>query len=163
LLWLSPGASNRVEEPMTSNTPEDAITDLLVLAGVDRAERHRKRVDPPGVPVWATLEHLDIRRRTKRARHVRARLDALAAEGALRLARRNGMPVWGVTSAGRRRLTRARRAGKLPTLPEAPQPVAWREARAAAEAQIDGFREAVGEAVQQAALFARRGPRGAAF
>jgi hypothetical protein len=70
-----PGAYNRPEEPMTSNAHEHAITDVLMLAGVDRAEHHRKREDPPGVPVWTALEHLDIRRRTKRTRHVRARLD----------------------------------------------------------------------------------------
>jgi hypothetical protein len=73
----------------------------------------------------------------------------LEEAGLLERSRRHGMPVWALTDTGRRRLSRARRAGEAPVLPEAPQHVAWRQARAAAEAGIDGFSEAVGEGVLQ--------------
>jgi ribosome-binding protein aMBF1 (putative translation factor) len=131
-----------MEEPTMSNAPiDDAAPDVLVLAAVDRAERHRgSKVDPPGVPVWGVFGHLGVAARSRRARQVRERLDELVAAGALERLRRHGTTVWTVTRAGRRRLARARRAGRLPGLPESPQHRAWREARELAGERIDGFR-----------------------
>jgi hypothetical protein len=135
---------------MMSTFGEDALADVLVLAAVERAERHAGR-DTPGVPVLQVLAHLEIASRSRRARDVRARVDALARAGQLERTRRHGVAVWALTSTGRRRLARARRTGALPGLPESPQHRAWREARAAAVAGIDGLREqlrgALGEAV----------------
>jgi ribosome-binding protein aMBF1 (putative translation factor) len=47
--------------------------------------------------------------------------------------------MWVLTSRGRRRLSRARRAGTVPKLPESPQHRAWREARGLAEQRIVSF------------------------
>ena len=46
-----------------SSIPIYAVPDVLVLAAIDRAERHSGR-DTRGVPVWAVLKHLDIANRT---------------------------------------------------------------------------------------------------
>jgi ribosome-binding protein aMBF1 (putative translation factor) len=141
-----------MEEPMMSNTPvDDVVPDVLVLAAVDRAERHRlAKVDPPGVPVWGVFGHLGVAARSRRARQVRERLDELVATGALERLRRHGTTVWTMTKAGRRRLARARRVGRLPVLPESPQHRAWREARELAGEQIDGFRLDVLEELEHA-------------
>jgi ribosome-binding protein aMBF1 (putative translation factor) len=141
-----------MEEPMMSNTRvDDVVPDVLVLAAVDRAERHRRaKVDPPGVPVWGVFGHLGVAARSRRARTVRERLDELVATGALERLRRHGTTVWSVTRAGRRRLSRARRAGRLPVLPESPQHRAWREARELAGERIDGFRVDILEELEHA-------------
>jgi hypothetical protein len=128
--------------------PVDVVPDVLVLAGIDRAERHRPR-DTPGVPVWELLEHLGMPRRSKGARHVRSRLDALEAAGALVCSRRHGVLVWALSGRGRRRLGRARAAGRVPVLPESPQHRAWREARVLAAQEIERFRSGLGDAILQ--------------
>lgn len=125
-----------------SSPSEDTVTEVLVLAAIDRAERHSGR-DEPGVPLWGVLRHLEIASRTRRARQVRGRLEALEAAGLLERSRRHGVTVWALTSMGRRRLARAHRAGKVPALPESPQHRLWREAQAAAAQEIEPFRENV--------------------
>jgi hypothetical protein len=40
------------------NTPADVIPDVLVLAVMERAERHRAR-GHSDIPIWTILEHLD--------------------------------------------------------------------------------------------------------
>jgi ribosome-binding protein aMBF1 (putative translation factor) len=135
-----------MEEPM-SNTPADEVTDMLVLAAVDRAERHGDRATR-AVPIWEVLGHLGVAVRTRRARHVRVSLEALEASGSLELSRRHGVPVWVLTRSGRRRLSRARRAGRVPVLPESPQHRKWREARRLAEQRIEEFRAELGDAVE---------------
>ena len=135
-----------------SSAPVDVVvSDVLVLAAIDRAERHSSRGrEARGVPVWAVLRHLDVASRSKRAREVRAQLDALEAAGSLERSRRHGAVVWVLTSRGRRRLSRGRRAGRVPALPESPQHRAWREARGLAEHRIDEYRRGVLEAVEHA-------------
>jgi len=136
---------------MSKARVDDGVPVVLVLAAVDRAERHRvPKVDPRGVPVWSVLEHLGTPRRSRRAQAVRARLDELVATGSLECSRRHGVVVWSVTRAGRRRLARARRAGRLPVLPESPQHLAWRDAQELAGERIDGFRLGVLEEIEHA-------------
>lgn len=132
-----------------SNTPADEVPDLLVLAAIDRAERHGGRATK-GVPVWEVLAHLDVAGRTRRARHVRELVQALVVSGSLQHVRRRGVPVWALTSGGRRRLSRARRAGRVPVLPESPQHRRWREARTLAEQRIEGFQLELLDTVEHA-------------
>ena len=143
-----------------SNTPVDEVSDVLVLAAIDRAERHKER---KGAPIWEVLGHLDIAWRTKRARQVRALLEALETSGSLERSRRHNVIVWTITSKGRRRLSRARSAGRVPVLPESPQHRVWRESRALAEQRIEGFRLEVCDAIEDAeellALATRRRDR----
>jgi hypothetical protein len=137
---------------MTSTTPKhpaDAIPDDLILAAIDRAERHFGK-EIAGVPMWEITEHLSIGRRSAAARHVRSRLVALEAKGRLEPSRRNGISVWILTSSGRRRLRRAERAGDVPALPESPQHRRWREAHALAAQEIERMREGVRSTVDEA-------------
>jgi hypothetical protein len=125
------------------------IPDLLVLAAVDRAQRHRVR-SGEAVPSWQVLEHLDLARRSAAARELRALLAALEAAGVLASSRRHGVHVWQLTLDGRRSLTRAHRRGEVPALPESPQHRRWREARTLASEEIDRFRGDLRDALEHA-------------
>lgn len=138
---------------MMSRTTE-GVPDLLVLAAIDRAERH----DPAqrrGVPVWSVYEHLAVARRSGQARRIKAQIDALEGAGCVERLRRHGVATWAPTNTGRRRLTRARAAGEVPALPESPQHRRWREARTLAEQEIGGFREQLETDAQALAEFLR--------
>ena len=123
----------------TSARPS-AIPAELVLAAIERADRHRAR-DTHAVPAWAIFEHMGIARRSAAARHVRGRLEALQADGKIESVRLHSIPVWEITAAGRRYLQRERRAGIVPELPESPQHQAWRNARTLAGQEIERIRE----------------------
>ena len=112
-----------------------AIPDLLMLAAVDRAVRHR--ADKSAVPIYGVKEHLGL---PTRSLGVRVKLAALEQAGALQRKHVHGAQAWELSTTGRRRLQLARRAGDLPELPESPQHRAWRQARASAEAEIDSIR-----------------------
>lgn len=56
----------------------------------------------------------------------------------------------GITSAGRRALAQARTAGEWIELPESPQHRRWRHARSVAGERIDGFRQQVRAALDEA-------------
>ena len=101
--------------------------------------------------MWAITEHLSIGRRSAAARHVRSRLAALEAMGSLEPSRRHGIPVWALTSEGRRHLRRADRAGDVPVLPESPQHRRWRDASALAAQEIERMRSDVRSAVDEIA------------
>ncbi len=131
------------------STPKGSVPDDLVLAAIERAERHRAR-DTPGVPVWEVVEHLDIARRSGRGRNVRALLDVLVAAGLLVRSRRRGVSMWALTRAGRRRLRRAQATGGVAVLPESPQHRAWRKAQTLAGREIELLRAAVGDAMIEA-------------
>ena len=122
-----------------SKTPE-TIPDVLVLAAVERAVRHRARAGTP-TPMWEILRHLDIPVRSGAARRVRARVDELAAGGLLVRQRSHGTDAWRLTSNGRRRLRRARGAGRDLQLPESPQHRVWRSARALSAQEIERARD----------------------
>lgn len=129
----------------TSAHPSAIPSPELVMAAIERADRHRAR-DTHAVPVWAIKDHLGL---SPRSRRIRSHLEALEAAGLLVRSRRHSVNLWGLTSAGRRRLGRARRAGKVGDLPESPQHREWREARRAAETRIGEFRDGVVEAVAE--------------
>jgi len=137
------------------------ITDVLVLAAVDRAVRHEPRGMPRAAPVWAVYEHVGVSSRSRAGRCLRARLTALDGSG-LSHGKRHGVETWELTQAGKRRLSRLRAKGRLPELPEAPQHRAWREAHAEAEQRIEGFWTALLDDVQRAhdLLDAARVPEG---
>jgi hypothetical protein len=111
----------------------------LVLAAIARACRHAPRATP-GVRVRAILEHLAVAERSAGARAVRALLTGLEARGQLRRSRRRGRELWALSPAARRRLAAARGAGVEAPLPESPQHLAWRNARATAAMEIERLR-----------------------
>ncbi len=136
------GASNKGGTEMS---PTVEIPDSLVLAAIERAALHRADGEP-AMPVWAITEHLGIPRRS---RNVRAQIAALEASGATERSRRHGIAMWSLTSAGKRRLTRARRGGEI-ELPESPQHAKWRNTRTLAAQEIERCHEAARDAVEAA-------------
>jgi hypothetical protein len=114
----------------------DVIPDDLVLAAVERAERHRER---RGAPMFSIKEHLAAPKRSGRARRVNALVLTLAEAGLLEHFRAHSMDFWTLTDSARRRLRRAK--GIAEALPEAPQHERWRAARTLAERELEGYRE----------------------
>jgi hypothetical protein len=120
-----------------------------VLAAVRRGTLHRP-ADRSPAPFWTLLEHLGLRPRTAAARGLRERLQALERGGWLSRETIRGVPVWSLTSKGRRRLGAALRSTHPPQLPESPQHLAWRQARIAAEQEIGRFHDALALTLERA-------------
>jgi len=123
---------------------------MLVLAAVERAQRHGARAGAPApasASVRSVLEHLAVHPRSAQGRAVRDALRTLAEEGVLTRARRRGRDVFSLTPAGRRRLRRGRAAAPPADLPESPQHQAWRNARACAALELARFRASLGRAL----------------
>jgi hypothetical protein len=127
----------------------EPVSDGLILAAVQRAERHRQR-ENEGVPLSFITEHLGFVYGSWTTRRLRPQLDALMAGGLLVRSRRHGIVVLGLTSSGRRWLARGLRAGEVGVLPESPQHRVWRHARSAAAERIEEFREQVRRALEDA-------------
>jgi DNA-binding PadR family transcriptional regulator len=125
--------------PATKPTPEPPPSEGLLLAAIDRAYRHRRRRENPGVRLASAKEHLGLARGSASTRCVRPVWDALHAAGLIEPSEPRGQPLWRLTSAGVERLQTVRQSGEL-KLPESPQHRDWREARSAANKQIAGFR-----------------------
>jgi signal transduction histidine kinase len=126
------------------------VSDVLVLASLDRAERHRGRgANDPGVLLGDVFAHMGFVYNGAATRQLRPRLDALLASGALGNARRHSLKLWVLTSAGRRQLAQARRKGEV-WLPESPQHRRWRHTRALAAARIERYREQLRDLLNEA-------------
>lgn len=120
-------------------------TDGLILAALERAERHDAR---RGVSMGTIQDHLCLPRRSGAARQVRARVLAMTEKGILEHFRRCGIEIWALTKEGRSRL---RQAGNVAeSLPESPQHQRWRKARSIAERELSGLLERLRETVEQA-------------
>ena len=124
----------------TRKTDVEEFPDGMVLAAVDRAQRHRQ--SEPGGPVLTgdIYRHLDVRRNSAEGRRLRKRILALEDAGLLEQQRRRGAPVWQLTTNGHHRLRQAQKAGEVGELPESPQHRSWREAHTTAELEIDRTR-----------------------
>jgi hypothetical protein len=140
----------------TSRAPRDRggelrqfepVSDDLVLAAVERAERHRERKDE-GVMMSDIAEHLGFVHGSWTTRRLRPQIEAFIAAGLLVRSRRHGVLIWGLTSGGRRR---AARVGESVVLPESPQHRVWRNARTLAAERIGGLREQVRGALEETA------------
>ena len=137
-----PAALNQTDskEATTMKTPAptapDAIPDDLLLAAVERAERHSER---RGAPMFLIKEHLAAPKRSGRARRVNALVLTLAETGLLEHFREHCMDFWTLTDSARRRLRRAK--GVAEALPESPQHEHWRRAHTLAERELDDYCE----------------------
>jgi hypothetical protein len=125
---------------------EKRIQDEMLLAAIERAERHRGD-DTPGVLLSTLVAHLGLVHGSWSTRRVRPQLEELQAAGFVERARRHGAILWGLTSSGHKRLDAAR--GAIGSLPESPQHRKWRYARVAATERIGGFREDLRRAVDE--------------
>lgn len=142
-----PGKEAGNHEPGRSGLPPSElrpfahpVSDALVLAATERAERHRPR-DEPGVMLGDVFAHMGFVYNGAATRQLRPRLDALLSADALEHTRRHGIKLWVLTSKGRRRLAQARRKGEAVELPESPQHRKWRHSHATAGEQVEGYRE----------------------
>jgi hypothetical protein len=137
--------------PKEKRTPEALPSKELVLAAIERAERHRvKRDDPdrykrrpdrPGVSLSTIKEHLGLAPGGWTTIQLRPTWDGLKQAGLIEHSRRSGFVVWRLTSAGQQQLKAARDAGDIGLLPESPQHRHWRGARSQARERIGEFRE----------------------
>ena len=124
----------------------EPVSDELVLAAVERAERHRGR-EGEGVMMGDIAEHLGFVHGSWTTRRLRPQIEAFIAAGLLVRSRRHGVVVWGLTSSGRRRVEQT--SGSV-VLPESPQHRAWRHAQALAAERIDGLWEQVRGVLEEA-------------
>jgi len=125
------------------------VSDALVLAAAERAERHKPR-GGPGVMLGDVFAHMGFIYNGAATRQLRPRLDGLLSAGALEQTRRHGIKLWVLTSTGRRRLAQARRKGEAAELPESPQHRKWRHSRTTAGEQIEGYREELRALIDEA-------------
>jgi hypothetical protein len=124
----------------------EPVSDELVLAAVERAERHRERQDE-GVMMSDIAGHLGFVHGSWTTRRLRPQIEAFIVAGLLVRSRRHGVVVWGLTSSGRSRVEHAR--GSM-VLPESPQHRVWRHARALAAEQIDRVCEQAAGVLEEA-------------
>jgi hypothetical protein len=149
---------------MTTHTPSDLrrfepVSDALLLAAIDRAQRHSSHGPNAGVHWGEVLNHLGFAHNGATTRKLRPQTDALIARGLIETLKRHSRPVIKLTSSGRRRLAKARRAERAALeLPEAPQHRFWRDRRATAGACLDSVRDQLGSTLDEATrLFADGG------
>jgi hypothetical protein len=124
----------------------EPVSDELVLAAVERAERHRER-EGEGVMMSDIAEHLGFSHGSWTTRRLRPQIEAFIAAGLLVRSRRHGVVVWGLTSSGR---SRCGQASGAVGLPESPQHRVWRQARALAAERIDGVCEQASGVLEEA-------------
>jgi DNA-binding MarR family transcriptional regulator len=124
----------------------EPVSDAMVLAAIDRAERHRGGTGE-GARMSNLAEHLGLVHGARTTLGLRPQLDALIDAGALERARRQGLVLLVLTEKGRRGAARAR---QTVALPESPQHRAWKQTRRKAVERIDGLREDARRAVQDA-------------
>jgi hypothetical protein len=74
----------------------------------------------------------------------------LVSQGTISKEKRHGLEVWVLTSKGKRRLSKERRAGTELVLPESPQHQAWKNARTVAGEEIGRFTQVLRERLEEA-------------
>jgi DNA-binding PadR family transcriptional regulator len=146
--------------PDEKRTREAMPSKELVLAAIERAERHRIRhSDPdlhhdqsnqPGVLFATVKEHLGLAAAGWTTIRLRPTWDELEAAGLIQQARIRGRAVWTLTTAGQQQLDAIRSSGGLGALPESPQHRRWREAHDIAGKRIGEFREHLRRVLREA-------------
>lgn len=118
--------------------PYRPVSELQVLAAVERSQRHLDKVFRRDV-----AEHLGFTNSGATTRRLRPQLESLRDDGSLASERLNRLSeIWTITRRGRGRLAAARRRGAIEPLPESPQHRTWRHAR---ETAFDCLEDACGE------------------
>lgn len=145
-----PKKGRKRREADTAQRQFEPVSDDMVLAAVDRAERHwpHQRAEA-GVSLGQILSHLGFVRTAWITRNVRLQLEALVSGGLLRTLRRHSIAMWTLTDVGRERLDTYLKSGDVDALPESPQHLVWREARTLSAAHL-GSRSRQGDKARQA-------------
>jgi hypothetical protein len=125
--------------------PEDALSDALILAAIERAERHFPRRER-GALYGSVVVHLGLPRHSGTGRRLRPRFRELEAAGLIECFRQYKCVLWTLTLKGQKRLGAA---GPV-ALPEAPQHRIWRESREAASERMGEFRAELRDALRDA-------------
>lgn len=125
--------------------PFNRPSGALVLAAVERAQRHQRAAE---IQTSLVAEHLGFEPTLQTALQLRPLLESLCRDGWLAQCEERGRECWSLTEAGRAMLLGS--PNETETLPESPQHRAWRRAREAASVRIDGFRQEVLDAAEQA-------------
>jgi hypothetical protein len=115
----------------------DVVPDDLILAAVERSERHRSRQIVSRSDIH---DHLSVPSRSGEVRRIKARITALTEEDYLQQARAHSIDYWTLTPKGRRRL---KRANVESLLPESPQHQEWRKATTLSAQEIERMRESL--------------------
>lgn len=126
----------------------EPVSDAAVIAAIDRAERHQER-GREGASMREIAEHLGFEHNSGTTRGLRPHIEALVEADVIVSDKSYGVDVWVLTALGRRRAKRLQRAGEV-ELPESPQHRFWRNARETSGECIDGFREEVRQALDEA-------------
>jgi DNA-binding MarR family transcriptional regulator len=124
--------------PKKERIPDAPISDDLLLAAIERAERHQVKENDPGIGLSTVKQHLGLPHHGGTTRRLRPQLEALENAGLIEQFRHKGHDLMTLTAEGRARLDALR--DEIGSLPEAPQHQRWREAQAAASERIAGFR-----------------------
>ncbi len=138
----------RVPDPGCDLRQFEPVSDGLVLAAIDRAERHGEQ-EGESARIRVIADHLGFLHGHGTTRGLRPNIDALIEAGDLLPLRAGANARWVVTDGGRRRVARELQAGEI-VLPEAPQHRVWRHARENATRRIGGFREQFRQALDDA-------------
>jgi hypothetical protein len=116
--------------------PADDVSEALVLAALERAQRHDER-RRAGVLYSVLVQHLGLPMGSATGRRLRPRLRELEASGLVAPIKRHGIVLYDLTQRGKSRL----KAEGTVVLPESPQHSAWRVARNTAEERIGEYQE----------------------
>ena len=129
----------RVPDPGCDLRQFEPVSDGLVLAAIDRAERHAEQ-EGEGAGTRVIADHLGFRHGFRTKRGLRPHIDALIEAGDLLRLGSGANARWVVADGGRRRVARGFQAGEI-VLSEAPQHRVWWHARENVTRRISGFRE----------------------
>jgi hypothetical protein len=90
------------EERRSGGQPFEPLSDALILAAVERAERHRsaRLADTAGVSFRDLVEHLGLVHGPWTTRRMRPHVERLRTAGLLARTRRQGSDWWSLTPAG---------------------------------------------------------------
>jgi hypothetical protein len=144
--------------PTKKPSPEGPPSPELVLAAIQRANRHRPG-ERAGVLRSTVKEHLGLSRDGGSTRRLLPVWDALHADGQIEYSRRHGMDLWALTTAGMQRLRAAQRSGTPLPLPESPQHRNWGQGQRAAREHDGRLRHELRAALAETAALLDAKPR----
>ena len=90
--------------PAPKRTRDELPSDELILAAIDRAERHRHKPENGGLLLSSIKAHLGLPHNSWTTRLLRPQLEAFESAGLVEQLRRRGSVLWTLTDSGRRQV-----------------------------------------------------------
>jgi DNA-binding transcriptional regulator PaaX len=134
--------------PANKPTPEGTPSDDLLLAALDRAERHQCR-EGQGVLLVTLKAHLGLPHHSGTTLRLRPQLARLQTAGLIERTRHLRLILWRLTGSGHARLDDARLTDEL-ALPESPQHQQWATAQLMAGQRIADLRADMRQTLDEA-------------